>query len=216
MSTLYLLGGPPRTAKTTIMSGLAKEQGVAFIAADAIEHGVRNVLTGEPHQMLRGIELTGSAEWKTSITEGGERKPFSNKGTESELTLQAVIGMLDYYRRNKESVAFEGAAFTPEWVKNLKVADFTIRAAFVGFTNPAHADQIIAFAKDNPHDWINVWLEKDGGDETKIREWVTKQSEKCVELKSEAEQSGYPFFDISTMSFEDYVTAAQQYFLENN
>ena len=215
MNTLYILGGPPRTAKTTIMSGLAKEEGLAFIAADAIEHGMRNVFTGEPHQMLRDIELTGSAEWKTSFTDGGERKPFSNKGSESELTLQAVIGMLDYYRRNKESVAFEGAVFTPEWVNNLKVADFTIRAAFVGFTDSAHADQILAFAKANPHDWINVWLEKDGGDETKIREWVAMQTEKSIELKAKAEQLGYPFFDISTMPFDEYLTAAQQYFIES-
>lgn len=215
MNTLYILGGSPRTAKTTIMSGLAKEKGIAFIAADAVEHGVRNMLTGDPHQMLRDIELTGSAEWKASLTEGGERKPFSNKGTESDLTLQAVMGMLDYYRRNKESVAFEGAAFTPEWVKNFKVAEFTVRAAFVGFTNPAHADQILAFAKANPHDWINVWLEKDGGDETKIREWVTMQSDICIALKAEAEQCGYPFFDISTVPFEEYIAAAQQYFLES-
>lgn len=213
MNILYILGGSPRTAKTTIMSGLAKEKGLAFIAADAVEHGMRNVLTGDPHQMLRDIELTGSAEWKTSFTEGGERKPFSNKGSESELTLQAVIGMLDYYRRNKESVAFEGAAFMPEWVNNLKVADFTIRAAFVGFTNPSHADQVLEYAKANPHDWINVWLEKDGGDETKIREWVTRQAEQCTELKAEAEQLGFPFFDISTTPFEEYVATAQHYFL---
>ena len=211
---LYLLGGPPRTAKTTIMSGLAKEKGIAFIAADAVEHGMRNVLTGEPHQMLRDIKLTGSAEWKTSFTDGGEKKPFSNKGSESDLTLQAVIGMLDYYRRNNESVAFEGAAFTPEWVNTLKASEFTIRAAFVGFTNPGHADQILAFAKANPHDWINVWLEKDGGDESKIREWVAKQTEKCIEIEAKAKQLGYPFFDISTVPFGQYVASAQQCFLE--
>lgn len=213
MSTLYLLGGSPRTAKTTIMSGLAKEKGIAFIAADAIEHGMRNMLTGEPHQMLRDIELAGSAEWKSSFTEGGERKAFSNKGTESELTLETIIGMLDYYRRHNESVAFEGAAFTPEWVKNCKVADFTVKAAFVGFTNPAHADQILAYAKDNPHDWINAWLEKDGGDETGIREWIIRQTERCIELKAEAEQLSYPFFDISTMPFEQYISSVQNYFL---
>lgn len=215
MNTLYLLGGPPRTAKTTIMSGLAKDKGIAFIAADAVAHGMRNVLTGEPHQMLRDIELSGSAEWKTSFTQGGERKPFSNKGTESELTLKAVIGMLDYYRRNKESVAFEGAAFTPKWTNTLNVSEFTVRAAFVGFTKPGHADQILAFARANPHDWINAWLENDGGDETKIREWVAKQTEKCIELKAEAELLGYPFFDISTEPFEQYVAYAQQYFLES-
>src|ERR1039458_488935 len=211
MNTLYILGGPPRTGKTTIMSGLASERHIAFIAADAIEHGLRNVLTGEPHQMLRNIELSGSAEHKTSFTEGGERKPFSNKGTGSELTLQAIIGMLDYYRRNNESVAFEGAAFTPKWVKELTLGDFTIRAAFVGYTNPAHADVLIAHAKDNPHDWINVWLRNDNGDETKIREWVARQSKVCKNLKFEAELQGYPFFDIFAMPFEEYVTSVQNY-----
>jgi hypothetical protein len=198
------------------MSGLVKRNGVAFIAADAIEHGVRNVLTGEPHQMLRHVEFTGSAEWKTSFTQGGDRKPFSNKGKESELTLQAIMGMLDYYRRNNESVAFEGASFTPKWVNDLKLDDYlTIRAAFVGFTNPGHADQVLAFAKANPHDWVNVWLEKDNGDETKIREWIVQQSEKCVELKAEAERLGYKFFDISSMPFEEYIASVQRYFLQD-
>jgi len=215
MNTLYILGGPPRTAKTTIMSGLASKRHITFIATDAIEHGLRNVLTGEPHQMLRNIDLTGSAEYKTSLTEGGERKIFSAKGTESELTLRAVVGMLDYYRRINESIAFEGAAFTPKWVKNLSLGDFTIRAAFVGYTSPAHADSVIAYAKANSHDWINTWLENDKGDETKVREWVARQSEKCLALKSEAEELGYPFFDISTMPFEQYVASAQQYFLES-
>ena len=212
MNTLYLLGGPPRTAKTTIISGIASKLKITFIAADAVEHGIRNILTGEPHQMLRDIEINGSAEHKASITEGGERKSFSNKGSESELTLQAILGMTDYYRRNGESVAFEGAAFTPQSVKELAAPGFTIKAAFVGFTNPAHADQVINYAKDNPHDWINAWLASDG--EEKVKDWVANQAEKCIELKSEAEKFGYPFFDISIMQFEQYVSSAQQYFLE--
>jgi len=197
------------------MLGLVAEKHIQFVAADAVEHGLRNVLTGEPHQMLRDIEISGSAEYKTSFTEGGERKPLSAKGTESELTLRAVIGMLDYYRRNKESVAIEGTAVTPKWVAGLKLPGFTIRAAFAGYTDPSHADSIIVHAKENPHDWINVWLEKDGGDETKIREWVTRQAEQCQTLKSEAELFDYPFFDISSMPFDKYIASAQNYFLES-
>lgn len=212
MNTLYLLGGPPRTAKSTIMSGLLTEN-VSFIPADAIEHGLRNVLTGKPHQLLRNIEITVSAEHKASISGGGERKPFSRKGSESEFTLQAVHGMLDYYGRSNSSVAFEGAAFTPEWVANLHLDNFTIRAAFVGFTDPSHADAVISYAKANPDDWINDWLETEQGDETKIREWIGKQVDDCVRLKAEAETYGYPFFDISTRPFDDYVSTVRQYFM---
>lgn len=209
MNTLYILGGPPRIAKTTIMSGIASNKTIPFITADAVEHGIRNVLTGEPHQMLRHVELSGSAEYKATITDGGQVKTFSKSGNESELTLQAVLGMLDYYGRNDQSVAVEGALFTPQTVHDLSVPNFAIKAAFVGFTNPNQADQIIAFARANPHDWINEWLRNDNHDETKLREWVTKQAHVSKKLKSDAEKLGYQFFDISTMSFEQYQTAVQ-------
>lgn len=214
MNTFYLLSGPPRTAKTTIMNSLVAKTKVQFIATDAVEHGLRNVLIGQPHQMLRGIELHGSAEHKTSFTEVGERKPFSNTGTESELMLQAVIGMMDYYQRNKESAAFEGTEFSPAWVSSLDTPDFAVKAAFVGYTDASHIDSILAHAQDNEHDWINEWLQNDEGDDTKIRVWVNRQAEKCKQLKLEALSHGYPFFDISAQPFEDYKSAVLNYFLQ--
>lgn len=195
------------------MKNLTAAKQVQFVAADAVEHGLRNVLTGKPHQMLKNIEINGSAEHKASFTEGGERKKFANKGTESELTLQAVVGMIDYYRRNNESVAFEGAAFTPEWIKKLDLEGFEICAAFVGYTDSSHADKIITHAKKNPDDWINTWLQKSDGEE-EIREWIENQVKNCKKLKKEAEDNGYPFFDIASMAFEEYITYTQQYFLK--
>lgn len=215
MNTLYLLGGPPRTAKSTIMSALTAERHVTFIPADAIAEGLRNVFTGMPAQMLRHIELSGSAEHKASITEGGERKPFANKGSEAELALQAMLGMVDYYGSKGSSVAFEGAAITPYWVAGLDITDLTVRAAFVGYTETSHADAIIAYAKQNPGDWINEWLASEKGDETNLRSWVAEQAVKCVNLKNQAEALNYPFFDISTQPFPAYVSAVQNYFLQS-
>jgi hypothetical protein len=120
--------------------------------------------------------------------------------------------MLDYHRRNKESVAFEGTEFSPEWVSKLAVQDFNIKAAYVGYTDASHIDFILAHAKDNGHDWINDWLENDRGDETNIRGWAVKQAEKCKQLKKEAELHGYPFLDISTQPFADYKSFVLSYF----
>jgi hypothetical protein len=135
MNTLYFLTGPPRTAKTMIMKALMAQTNVQLIAGDALRHGLRNVLIGQPHQMLREIEINGIAEHKTSSTEGGDKKPFSNSGTESALLQQFIIGMLDYYRRNEESVAFESTECSPEWVSKLDAKGFIVKAAFVGFTD---------------------------------------------------------------------------------
>lgn len=215
MNTVYILSGPPRTAKTTIMNTLISKTHVQLVAADAIEHGLRNVLTGKPHQMLRRIEINGFAEHKASLTEGGKNKPFTNSGTESELVLQAIIGMLDYYRRNKESVAFEGTDFSPSWVSSLVIPGFAIKAAYVGYTDVSHIGSVLAHAKDNEHDWINDWLQSEAGDETKIRNWIREQAVKCGQLKLEAESCGYPFFDISTQSFEDYKSSVLNHFLQS-
>lgn len=215
MNTVYILSGPPRTAKTTIMNSLIAKINIQLVAADAIEHGLRNVLTGQPHQMLRHIEIKGTAEHKASLTEGGEHKPFANSGTESELVLQAIIGMLDYYRSNKESVAFEGTDFSPSWVSSLDIPGCEIKAAYVGYTNASHIEAVLAHAKNNEHDWINDWLESEGEDDSKIRTWVKEQAIKCAQLKLEAESHGYPFFDISTQSFEGYKSSVLNYFLQS-
>lgn len=215
MNTLYFLNGPPRTAKTTIMKNLVEKTNVQLVAGDAIEHGLRNVLIGEPHQMLRGIDFQGSAEYKSSFTEGGDRKSFYNSGTESEFLLQFIIGMIDYYRRNNESAAFEGTECSPEWVSKLNRSGFVVKAAFVGYTDASYIDSILAHAKDNEHDWINDWLKDEDGDEKKIRVWANQQAELCKKLKTEAAKYGYPFFDISMQPFDVYKSSVLDYFLKS-
>lgn len=214
MNNVYLLSGPPRTAKTTIMKTLVAATNVQLIAADALKHGVRNILTGQPHQMLRHIEIHGTAEHKASFTGGGEFKPFSNKRTEAELMLQTIEGMLDYYRRSDESVAFEGTDFYPAWVASLTIPGLTIKAAYVGFTNASHIENILEHARNNPHDWINDWLQDDQGDDTNIRTWAQDQAEKCQQLKLDAEAHGYPFFDISAQPFAAYKSSVLNFYLE--
>ena len=215
MNTLYLLSGPTRVGKSTIMRELVAQTGVQLIAADALEHGLRNVLIGDPHQMLRGIRLQGEAEHKISFTDVGDWRPFENNSPESELLLEFIIGTLDYYRRNKESVAFEGTEFSPAWVTRLKIPAFEIKVAYVGYTDAHHVEQVLLHAQGNDYDWINDWLENENGDETKIRAWAQKIADKCKELKIDAETHGFKFFDISTQPFDVYKKAVLNHLIES-
>lgn len=214
MNTIYFLSGPPRVGKTTIMKHLVTATHVQLVAVDALEHGLRNVLTGEPHQLLRDITFQGSAERRISIAEGGQHKPFSNSGSEADLLLQFIEGMLDHYRRNKESAAFEGTDLSPTWVSKISIPGFVVRAAYVGYTAASHADTVLSHARDNEHDWINDWIETEGGSDAKIRAWVKEQTVKCRQLQREAEAHGYPFFDVTSESFESYKASVLQYFLK--
>lgn len=214
MNTVYILSGPPRVGKTTIMKNLVAATHVQLVAADAIEHGLRNVLTGEPHQLLRDITFQGTAERRISIAEGGEHKPFSNGGSEADLLIQFIEGMLDHYRRNKESVAFEGTDLLPNWAATLNIPGFTVKAAYVGCTDASHVEAVLSHARDNAHDWINDWIKAEGGDDTKIRAWVQSQAARCQQLKLDAERHGFPFFDVSKQSFESYTASVLDYFLD--
>jgi len=214
MNQLYLLGGPPRTAKSTIMARVVKEQGIPLISTDAVQAGLRNVFINDPYQMLRGIEFAGAAEYKSSIETGGDTRQFSKKSDEANLTREIILGMLDHYARNEMSVAIEGSLVTPEWATELDVVEFAVRAAFVGYKAPSHADSILAHARDNPKDWINQWLEIEHGDETRIRAWVAKQAVASKQLKIDADAAGYPFYDMSKRDFRAYVGEVTSYYCD--
>lgn len=213
MNTVYILAGQPRAAKSTIMQGLIPKLGVSCVAADAIDAAIRNMLIGDSYQLLRTVEFTGQAEYKTSIATGGVMKPFSHKTTEIGLAHKALEGIIEHYVRHNTDIAIEGF-LTVAWVNSLKLPSYDVKAAFAGYTDISHADTIISHAKEVPHDWINEWIEKEDGDETAIREWITRVVNRSKQQKVEAEAHGYPFFDISTQPFQEYVASIQQYFLE--
>lgn len=209
MPQIYLLGGLPRTAKSTILSKLAGDKNIPYIATDAMQEGMRNMLIGKPHQMLRSIELSGWVQEKALMNKLGNKTTFDIRSNETELTQKALIGMAFHYIGESSDIAFEGAVITPEWTSKLVIPNCMVKAAFVGYTNPNYGDRILAYAKKSMHDWINEWIQTDKGDDTNIREWISDQAVKGQQLKNDAECLGFSFFDVSDMPFEEYVSAVQ-------
>ncbi|MGH7238592.1 MAG: hypothetical protein ACREHG_00850 [Candidatus Saccharimonadales bacterium] len=62
-------------------------------------------------------------------------------------------------------------------MSNLKLENLEVRAAFVGYTNPSHADAVIAYSKDNPDDWINDWLQNENEQEQPLAPQDQNQSQ---------------------------------------
>lgn len=158
MNQLYLLGGSPRTAKSTIMAKVVQQKGIPLISTDAVQAGLRNVLLNDPYQKLGAIEFDGTAAYTTTLDAAGEAKPFGKKSDEADLTREIVLGMLDHYARQQSDVAIEGTIVTPEWARELDVIEFSVNAAFVGFTMPVYANAILDYSRGNSKDWIAQWL----------------------------------------------------------
>ena len=212
MNKLYLVGGPTRVGKSTIIEGLVKQHPMHLVATDAVQQAIRSLFVDDPFQILQHVEYKGSTKYKKlGKLEIEER--FEKSGTEVELTQRALIGMLDHYRRNKLDVAMEGFHITPEWVETIELEGYEIIPAFVGFTSADHADNIVAYAKQNEHDWTNEWLERHDNDVELLRKRIGKQAEENKKVAEKARVLGYSYFDITTMPFDEYVETVQNHLL---
>jgi hypothetical protein len=204
MSKFYFLCGPPRSAKTTIVNEFSKLTNIQSVAADSILHGFRNVITGSPHQLLKDIRLKGSAVHKVGMNGNGPRKDFDLTLSEKDATLGLIEGMIDYFSRNDQSAIFEGSAIDADWVSSMKAKGLETKVVSIGYQSESHADTVILHAKDNPSDWINVWLDNENGDETSLRKWISTQVAVSREVKTMALENNCAYYDICSMSFIDF------------
>lgn len=212
MNKLFLVGGPTRVGKSIIMEGLIEKHPMHLLASDAVQHGVRSLFVDDPFQILNHVEYKGFTQYQ-AFGKGEVKEDFNRQGNETELTQQALIGMLDHYRRNKLDIAIEGFHITPDWVSTLQLEGYNIRVAFVGFTSADHTDNIVAHAKQNKHDWINEWLERHDNDVELLRERISRQVEDNKKTAQRADELGYTYFDITETTFKEYVAAVQTHLL---
>lgn len=183
-----------------------------LVATDAVQQAVRSLFVDDPFQILQHVEYKGSTHYK-KFGNGEIEEEFNKSGTEVELTQRAIIGMLDHYRRNRLDVAMEGFHITPEWVASITLEGYEVIPAFVGFTSVEHTANIVAYAKQNKHDWINEWLERHNNGIELLRQRIGKQAEDNIKVAEKAHELGYSYFDITTMPFGEYVEAVQNHLL---
>ena len=215
MNNLYFIGGPPRTGKTTIMNSLIQERPMVAISFDVVEGGLRKALFGESFVDAKDLRISGEALLRTPGEKNQRPKKFNHQIGMGQLGWRAVIGQIEHYdmQLDNADLVVEGAGIMVGRVQELSLANFAIRAAFVGFTDEGYADVVLAQAKANPSDWLNIWLKETDGDETSIREMVAAGIKRSKTEAKAAAKYGYGFFDITKRPFEEHVKAVQEYLL---
>lgn len=209
---LYLLGGSNRAGKSTIANGLLENLHAPLIHTDSVIEGLRTMFTGDSaYKKIEEVALDVRGTIQRS--KGDQLFQTSRVAQIDDLSRLTLLGMISYNYRNNMDLILEGSLITPEWVKSLNFPNYNIRAAFVGYTNPSHADFILKHAKQIPHDWINYRLKADGGSEEGVRAWITEQAEVNKKQAQTASELGYQYFDITQQPFDQYVRNVQEYFL---
>ncbi len=216
MSTLYLIGGSPRSGKTVIFNELIQQKPMIAVSADALREAARYALLEERFVTIQKLCFEGDAVFHRAGEDKGisHSKHFSHEIDQEELTWNAIKGLIGYYdRKGGASLAIEGMAITPERVKSLSVSELDIRAVFLGFTDESYFENIIEYSNANK-DWIHKKInQEDGGDDSNVRKWFEEELAKNKKAAALAEQNGYKFFSPHGGSFEEYRDKVVKYLL---
>jgi len=206
--TLYIIGGVARAGKSTIAREMARRKSIIILPTDAIRSAIRYVLMGD-------VPISpGKVNFKGTTTYGLDQIwPFErNDQSEDDLAWLGVFALIRKYDRlNAYDVLFEGVAITPKVISELKLENLDVKVVFIGYNNESHIGSILAHAKKEK-DYIYREMEESGRGEEYVKEAVRNGIKQSSEIKKQAEEFGYKYFDVTEQSsFEEHVQTVVRY-----
>lgn len=189
----YLIGGTPRSGKTTIAKELSKKLGIPWISTDTLESIVMKYVEESkldiyfPKSVLRRITHNSNDEMYTKYTPEQIVDAYFEQGKSLALGIESFITDEALYHHN---YILEGHHIHPELVSRLE-KNFDLKAIFVGREDVAQTLEAIT---QNPqeNDWV---ITKTSNTETYplIAKMLTTFS---ARIKKETEENNYPYFSM--------------------
>src|SRR5687768_11791320 len=127
----YLIGGAPRTGKTTLAEALARQNGVKSLSTDSILVMMMKIVRREDYPSLFYTEgFTVEEFYKKYSTPTDAVKASVRAGQDAERGISALI---EHTLPSWKVIVIEGDAITPGFVKGLqkKYPKTSIRATFL-------------------------------------------------------------------------------------
>lgn len=215
MNTLYLIGGSPRTGKSTVVEQILKERPMPFISTDALRFALRSALFNEPYVSVDELEFTGKAVFRRPGEQGSHSKQFSKDIHEDALAWDAALGFIDFYDRGDKPLLMEGMVITPERVHDLKLKKLSIRAVFLGYNDISHLTTILEHASSNSSNWINKLIAEKGGDTTYVKASVAQEVERNKVVAKLCAEYGYGYFDVTSQPFAEHTEDIKEFLRQN-
>jgi hypothetical protein len=148
--TLYLIGGPPRTGKTTLAKRILRERGIPWASTDAVRDTVSPVVPG----LVEAGRL------------GEPPEP------EADLLVPFIVRFaLDMAYVAGGAYVVEGIGFLPRDVHRFERHGDDVRAVFVGFSDVTLA----SIDLHAPHSWQATATDDE---RTRLVPWILDSSER--------------------------------------
>ena len=204
----YLIGGAPRTGKTTLAKNLSKESGVPWISTDTLESIVSTYVskTDFPHLFPKAIirkETGGSND--SMYSEYSSQEIVNAYLSQSKAVWKAIEMFLAVEDKQDHSYILEGYHIHPELIKRFELSFPTkTRAVFLG---RSHVPTIVKSATENapPGDWFTG---KTSSNETypKIAAMLALFS---AHIEAQANECGLAYFNVDD-DFQGTLNRAQR------
>jgi len=153
MARAYLIGGTPRTGKTTLTMRALRERPMLAASTDAIRYTLRRIIheSDEPDLFHLGKYTSNEPERRNYLrTNPLDMVAAQNK--ESVVVWKSVVNFINSNLEDGFDVLIEGIAVLPELVAQLQ-CDYSV--IFLGNQSEEHYQTILHSARSNKHDWMH-------------------------------------------------------------
>lgn len=153
MATLYLIGGTPRTGKTTLSTRFLEKRPIFATSTDGIRYMLRNLLKSEAvPELFRFAKYISNDSEITDRIMTNHQKALDIQTVESRIVWRSIKSFIQSYLEDGQDLLIEGVAIMPEFIKDL---DCDLRVVFLGNQSGNHVATITHFARNNLHDWMH-------------------------------------------------------------
>jgi len=151
---IYLIGGPPRVGKTTLVNYLVQKHPMHAASTDAIRYMLRRAV---PREALNpDIFINFHEDVMNTWALKTPQQTLKEQNKQSKAYWKVLQKYIESYDEDGIDLILEGVAILPEFVKSLSVET---RCVFLGNTSEEHLQTIKAYAKANAHDWMHAYSE---------------------------------------------------------
>lgn len=153
MAKAYLIGGTPRTGKTTLTMQFIKEHPVLAASTDAIRYTLRRVINeaDEPDLFHLGKYTSNDPE-RRAYLKSNPLDVVEVQNKESAIVWRSVANFIASNIEDGFDVLIEGIAVLPSLVKQLECE---YSAVFLGNQSEEHFQTILKSARANIDDWMH-------------------------------------------------------------
>lgn len=205
---VYLIGGLPRSGKTTAAKSLAMRFGIPHIQLDIFYDWTRAILTQGrmSHRNFDAVSLQARADRRG--TDGSARELVACEyENEAELILTGALGATTTSIRDEGAVVIDGSHVDFRWVERFRSEGWSVATVFFGYRDPLIIDRLLAEA-DSHRSWVGTWHRDLGADEVTMRNFFAGQVRRGEQLAIECSMRGLPFVERSPSSPASHPRAA--------